>query len=109
VQAPSAADEPARAAAGRKDDAGKPRWSLLPWAEVEDVVRVLTEGARIYADNNWQIVEDARERYFSAAHRHLVAWHQGERFDPKSKLPHLAHAACNLLFLAWFDRQEGKR
>jgi hypothetical protein len=88
---------------GFKADADKPRWDLLPLREVEDIVRVLTVGARKYADHNWQKVPEARRRYFAAALRHLVAWERGERADPETGLPHLAHAGCCLLFLAWFD------
>ena len=92
---------------GFKADSGKPEWNLLPLAEVEDVVRVLTVGARKYAPDNWQKVPQARARYFAAAMRHLVAWWRGERDDPETGLPHLAHAGCCVLFLAWFDRNGG--
>ena len=91
---------------GTKYDTGKDRWDLLPWAEVRDIVRVLTHGAQKYADDNWKAVPDAWDRYFAAAHRHLIAHRLGERLDPESGLPHLAHAACCLLFLAWFERDE---
>ena len=91
---------------GFKADAHKPRWDLLPWGPVEDIVRVLTLGAQKYADNNWQKVPDARRRYFAAAQRHMVAWWQGEEFDPETGLPPLAHAQCCLSFLAWMDRQK---
>jgi hypothetical protein len=88
---------------GAKFDAGKEPWHLLPWGPVRDVVRVLAYGADKYAPDNWQLVPEARKRYFAAAQRHLFAWWEGERTDPESGLPHLAHAACSLLFLAWFD------
>ena len=84
---------------GRKDDAGKRRWSLLPWNAVAGVVEVLTYGATKYGDHNWRQVDNAGERYFDAALRHLHAWHDGERLDGESGLPHLAHAACCILFL----------
>ena len=51
---------------GRKDDAEKPRWDLLPWGPVGEVVAVLTFGARKYAPDNWKHVPAARERYFAA-------------------------------------------
>lgn len=89
---------------GCKLDTGKERWDRLPWAEVRDVVRVLNFGIEKYAVDNWQLVPQARDRYFAAAIRHMVAWQQGERTDGESGLPHMAHAACCLLFLAWFDR-----
>jgi hypothetical protein len=91
---------------GKKLDNGKLRWDLLLYAEVEDIVKVLSFGALKYEDNNWMKVDNAENRYFAAAMRHLVAWRKGEKIDPESKLPHLAHAACNLLFLAWFDRKK---
>lgn len=89
---------------GYKSDDGKARWDRLPWAEVQDIVMVLAFGIRKYAPDNWQKVAEPRDRYFAAAQRHLVAWKQGEMNDPESGLPHLAHAGCCILFLAWFDR-----
>jgi len=94
---------------GVKHDQNKTRWSLLPWREVEEIVRVLMHGSREYNDYNWQKVENGRERYFNAAKRHLLAWWQGERPDPESKLPHLAHAACCILFLMWLDNEEDRK
>ena len=90
---------------GRKDDPGKARWDLLPWKQVKSVVDVLTFGARKYADNNWQAVESPRERYFAAVMRHIEAWWGGEKNDFESGLHHLAHAACCLIFMMWFDEQ----
>lgn len=84
---------------GRKDDADKTDWSLMPWKELEDVAKVLTYGAKKYAPDNWKHVENHRDRYFSAAMRHVLAWREGELADPETGLPHLAHAVCCLLFL----------
>lgn len=92
---------------GMKFDTGKPRWTLLPWKQIEQIVEILTFGAKKYADNNWQKVENSRERYFDAMQRHLIAWFGGEKTDPESGKSHLAHAGCNLLFLMWFDDQKG--
>lgn len=86
-------------ATGRKDDQDKDRWDLLPWGPVRWVVKVLTVGAKKYADDNWQLVPNARRRYFAAALRHLTAWYEGEPNDPEDGLPHLAHAICCILFL----------
>ena len=92
--------------AGRKDDNGKERWSLLPWQQVKDIVKVLTFGARKYSDGNWMRVSNARDRYFSAAMRHIEAWSNHEKLDPESGFTHLAHAACCILFLMWIDDNE---
>lgn len=88
---------------GVKADDGRDPWELLPWGPTRDVVRVLAHGQRKYSAWNWVHVPHPRRRYFAAAMRHLVAWWGGERLDPESGLPHLAHASCNLLFLAHFD------
>jgi hypothetical protein len=88
---------------GAKHDTGKPRWSLLPTGTVAAVVRVLEHGALKYGAGNWTLVPEARTRYYDAAQRHLQAWWEGELFDPESKEPHLAHAACCMLFLMWFE------
>jgi hypothetical protein len=92
---------------GIKFDGGKRAWALLPWGGVGLVVDVLTFGARKYAPENWRKVPDARARYFGAALRHLTAWWLGERLDAESGLPHLACAACNVLFLLELDEGLG--
>ncbi len=88
---------------GRKDDGGKDNWALVPWRALAAVVRVLTFGGNKYGNDNWQRVSNPRERYFAAAMRHLYAWRMGDQFDQDSEEPHLAHAACCLLFLLSFD------
>lgn len=88
---------------GTKLDQTKPRWSLLPSGTIAQVIAVLEFGAKKYAVNGWIEVPDAKTRYYDAAMRHLDAWHRGEVNDDESGLPHLAHAACCLLFLLWFD------
>jgi hypothetical protein len=88
---------------GRKDDSNKPRWDLLPFKGLEQIVLVLTHGAKKYAPENWRVVKDWRWRYFRAALGHIVAWWSGEKLDPETKLPHLAHAACCVLFLLELD------
>ena len=81
----------------------KLRWDLLPIEEVEEIVQILSYGSEKYADNNWQLVENGKERYYAAMMRHLVSWRKGKQRDDESNLNHLAHAACNLLFLMWLD------
>lgn len=89
---------------GTKFDKGKRLWNLVPWGPLGEVVDVLTYGAQKYTPDNWKKVPDARNRYFSAALRHLTAWYEGESLDPESGEHHLAHATCCLLFLMYFDR-----
>lgn len=91
---------------GRKYDDGKPDWALLPLDAVGVVVRVLSHGAAKYGRYNWQQLADAEERYTAALLRHLEAWRGGERLDPDSGLPHVAHMACNAIFLVWFSMRK---
>lgn len=93
---------------GKKLDAGKRRFTLLPWSVVGEVVDVLEFGARKYAVDNWKKVPDAETRYVNAALRHVVAVIEGEEIDPESGLPHLAHAICSLMFARWFRRKEAE-
>ena len=87
---------------GAKYDAGKPRMDLVlrgfPQGLLE-VAKVLTFGANKYAAHAWKNVPNAVSRYEAALLRHLIAHSKGEVVDPESGLPHLAHAACNMMFL----------
>ena len=93
----------------RKFDGDKLSWDLLPIEPIERVVEILTYGAKKYAPESWQSVRPFSRRYYAAAMRHLSAWRQGEIVDEESGLDHLAHAACNLLFLMWGDDNLGNR
>ena len=93
---------------GIKNDSEKPRWDLIPWRELSDVVDVITFGLDKYSEDNWKYVEP-KSRYFAACHRHLYAWSQGEKIDRESDKNHLAHAICCLLFLLWDDNEKVKK
>lgn len=88
---------------GIKYDNDKPRWDLLPMEQLEEVVKVLSMGAKKYADENWKKLDNLQQRYYGAALRHIVAWKKGEIIDSESGLPHLAHAICCLMFIMWKD------
>ena len=92
---------------GVKYDQDKPAWSLMPWEQAEEVVRVLMYGANKYPQaDNWKRVPDAKRRYIDAMHRHLIAVDQGEKLDDESGCHHMAHAICCALFYMWHDREE---
>ena len=92
--------------AGLKYDSEKPRWNLLPLATIEQVVKVMTFGAKKYGPNNWQELEDAQGRYSAALMRHLTQWQSGQKIDKESGLPHLAHVCTNAVFLLWFELRD---
>lgn len=90
---------------GKDDRAdGKLRWDLLPLAEIEDIVRVYTEGAKKYADNSWQDIPDGFNRYLGATMRHLVAYTKGERFDSDTGCMHLAQVVWNAIAMLYYDK-----
>ena len=90
---------------GAKDDSQKQRFSLVPTKALTDVIDVLEFGAKKYGSENWRKVDNAQERYFNAAMRHLLAWRKGESSDDESGLPHLAHAATCLMFMIEGDKK----
>lgn len=85
-----------------KFDKGKVRFSLLDPKFLEGVAKIMTFGAEKYSVNSWQGVPDAEERYKDALLRHIYA---DEETDPESGESHLLHAACNLMFLYYFERK----
>lgn len=92
--------------AGVKHDEGKNRLDLIEPEFIEGVGKVLTFGAEKYGPNNWQNVDDAENRYYAAALRHLLAWRKGEKVDSESGLSHLDHVATNIMFLQHFERED---
>lgn len=85
----------------------KPRWSLIPWLSMEQVVRVMEAGLHEGTDkerekNDWQKGTNWTE-YSDAAMRHLVAWQQRETYDKESGKSHLAHVVCCCLILIWYE------
>lgn len=91
---------------GRKDDADKLRWSLIPVGVINDYIQVLEFGAKKYDVDNWKHVPDAHFRYYDAAMRHINAWWEGEAVDKESGLSHLAHAMCCITFLMWLEKNK---
>ena len=87
---------------GLRFNGGKDRWDLLPMDATEQVVKVLTRGAEKYAERNWERGM-RRSICFGSLMRHLARRVLGERHDAESGLPHLAHVACNALFLLAYD------
>lgn len=91
---------------GLKYDTGKLRYSLIPPIALRSLAEVLSFGACKYAPNNWQLVENGKERYLDALYRHLEAYRSGELIDKESLLPHLSHAITNIAFLLYLESKE---
>lgn len=93
---------------GLKDKKGKRRWELLDLSLIEPLVDILQFGAEKYEPNSWQNVEDPENTWYAALMRHMAAWRKGEKIDPESHLPHLAHIMCNAMFLLHNEMKEDK-
>ena len=77
--------------------------------DLGDVARVFAYGSAKYAPDNWRTFQwDAASdrEYWSAFLRHLLADSRGEKNDPESGLPHLAHAVCCLLIVAYHEAKQ---
>ncbi len=88
----------------KKFDNGKAPIDLLSSAALIEIARVMDQGAVKYGRFNWAKGLNF-SRVLSAAQRHLLAWNNGEDLDPETGISHVAHAACNCLFLLdYLDR-----
>lgn len=84
---------------GMKYSKNKLRWSKFPFDAAEWLMKVMQYGAKKYKWDNWRSVDV--ELYKDAQQRHYNADLNGEFKDKESNLPHLAHMACNALFIVW--------
>lgn len=88
-----------RFTAATKYDADKPPMDLIPWEAMQGVAQVLDFGRLKYSPHNWR-KGFIWSRLAGAALRHLFAWLSGEEQDAESKLSHIDHAICCLMFLS---------
>ncbi len=82
---------------------GKPKIELVEPDFIIEVAKVLTHGANRYGVEDWKNTENARNEYYGAAQRHLLAYRKGKTASPEG-FSHLAHAAANIMFLHWIER-----
>lgn len=98
--------QPTETEQGVKYDSGKLEYSLIPKGVLTPIIRVLQQGCQKYSKDNWQHVNTPKERYYNALQRHINQWWEGEKYDVETGENHLAHAACCLMFLLWFDNKD---
>lgn len=82
-----------------KQDAGKPRLSLVPSQIIWDIAQVREYGNMKYHDpDNWREVE--MERYIDALYRHFLRFLDNPSGkDEESGIEHYKHMACNMAFI----------
>lgn len=88
---------------GVKFDNNKPTMSYIPYEALEEIAKVLDYGAIKYSPWNWK-KGISFNRLLSASMRHIGQYNSGQDIDDETKISHLAHAACNLMFLLYFEK-----
>lgn len=93
---------------------GKPDWSLLHFASLIPMIRVLEFGMNKYTTrddsgkilvsgrHNWQ-KGMARHEVLSCLQRHLAALMDGEETDAESGQSHMGHIMCNAMFYCYYS------
>ena len=72
---------------------------LVPASFKAYTALALAEGMMKYGAWNWRAAGVRASVYVSALQRHIDKWFNGEEFDPKTGVPHLANAAACLAVL----------
>lgn len=107
---------------------GKTQWSLLPWDQLESMIKVLEYGAHKYSvfeddkgnlikgkdisvedSKSLKLISSGRDNWkkgfpknelWDSNLRHTRALMCGEEFDNESGLHHIGHVLCNIIFLS---------
>ena len=95
-----------------KSDTGALRYNkdklpihLVPPDAIEAMAEVLDYGASKYTERNWELEAPVSVPYASLM-RHLLAYWNGEDFDPESNLSHLSHVIMNAAMLVRYAKKE---
>lgn len=84
----------------------KLRVDLIPTQLTESVAKVLTFGAKKYSPNNWKgFTKEQQDEILGSLLRHILEYQKGNKIDSESGLHHLAHAACNIAFILYFEEK----
>lgn len=93
---------------GLRYDNGKNRLDLLPPEWVWGLGVITTEGAKKYAERNWE-KGMPWSKVWGPMLRHAFKWLMGERYDAETGCHHLLMVAWNALALFTYDlRQIGE-
>ncbi len=86
---------------GDRYNEGKLRIDLITPQMEKGLARVLTEGAKKYADRNWEEGLSWMS-VLASLKRHLIAFEEGEDYDKESGLLHIEHVLANAGFLTTY-------
>lgn len=88
---------------GLKYDQNKPRMELISPIALFELSKVLTFGAKKYADRNWEN-GFVWSRAIGAILRHTFQYLSGETNDKETGLSHMSHVLCEAMFLVHFEK-----
>ncbi len=81
----------------KKNDQGKPDFTLIPQEALLEVAKVFTHGKDKYGVFNYSLGTDYR-RYIAASGRHINQWLRGENLD-EIGTNHLANSIASLMMV----------
>lgn len=84
-----------------KKNEGKPKWRLIDFQSLEEVVRVFEFGEAKYGTHAYQHMDIERDDILDSMQRHLVSLYNHQDQDPETGLNHAAHLAANCLMFLW--------
>jgi hypothetical protein len=84
---------------GPKESDGKPNWSVFPFKEASDVLKVFEYGAEKYGAPFTYRKGIPINELLAAIFRHAIEIQTGFDNDKESGLPHAAHIAANALMI----------
>jgi hypothetical protein len=86
----------------RSSAVGKPPLSQLDGELLRQTALVMGFGERKYDRGNWR-KGIPYNRCLDSLFRHILSFKEGETLDSESGLPHLGHAAANIMFLLRYE------
>lgn len=86
-----------------RDNKNKLRYDLVPPFAHEQLAKILTHGAKIYGERDWENGLNWSE-VIASMERHLNAFKNGEDYDSESGLLHISHVLSNAAFLTEYYR-----
>jgi hypothetical protein len=85
-------------------DEGKPNIQRIPYEALAEIATVFDYGAKKYGSYSQFKLGMAWMRLAGSSLRHIYRWIAGEDIDPESKCSHLAHAACCIIMLIYYEK-----
>lgn len=82
---------------GPKESEGKPDWTIFPFAEAEEVLKVFEYGTIKYGAPFTYRKGIPIDELLAAIFRHTIHIQNGNLLDDESGLSHFAHIAANAL------------